>query len=151
MGDDDIVYETAISAGGASEFTVRGPHDLEAQSFKDAGGFESIGGDIPVSRCDHQPPAVVGGIGYAAEDVNVEVPDATSALAVDVGHEDGRRPTLEPKPAPDASWVVGDAIVVLPRRELYADFLSCCGEDAGGEVNVLDDRRRRSCLESLTT
>ena len=141
LGDDNIIDESAIFAGGARDVPVRGPHDFETQAFQDAGGFKGVSGNVPVARRDHHPPAVVGSIGDTAEDVDIEVPNASTALAVYVGHDDGGCPPLEPKSTPDASWIVGDAVVVFSWRELYADVFPRGGDDAGGELNIFDNRR----------
>ena len=56
---------------------------------------------------------------------------------------------MEFKPAPYAPWVVGDAVVVFPGRELNTDVFPSSGENASREIHILDDSGRRRGLEAL--
>ena len=82
LGDDEVIYKATFLAGGARELSIRGSDNLQAQSLQDTGGLESVGGDVPAPCSDHHPSALVGRVGNAPEDVDVETTDAPPTLAI---------------------------------------------------------------------
>ena len=94
FGDDHVVDQCALLAGGACHVTVGGPDEFQPEAVEDAGSFQLIRGDVPVAGGDDAASAEVGGLGNAADIIQVEVFEPESALAVDVRQEDRLRPAL---------------------------------------------------------
>ena len=55
---------------------------------------------------------------------------------------------MKSDPAPDTPRVIRDTIMLLARRQLYADVFPSSGEDSSGEASILDNRGGSGCLDT---
>ena len=73
---------------------------------------------------------MVSGVRNAPQHVDVEVAYARAALAIDVGEDDGGRPSLESDPAPYASRIICNTIIFFTRRQLHVNVFPGRGKDS---------------------